>query len=358
MAHNGKAMPKRPPPKGLKDNRRSMFRYFGSKASTANIVTDLALVGLDGINTVADAFGGLGNIGAEFKKRGHAVTTCDLLAFPHAFQHVRIECQKRPSFRKLRSELGVCSEQDIVKMLNSPDLASAWFKTEYSDQRLFFTEENALRIGSAWSKICIWSESDWISKNEEKFLIASLLNSLDAVANTAGTYYAHLKGLGRKPLKTFNFKWLDITDGPIAGTSLQGDALECLKGKKFDILYLDPPYNDRDYSRYYHLPETLSQLKEIDIDSSSKAGLPVSRPTAGSFIRSAMRLPYLAELIESVTWERLVVQYADGAYIPLSDLKNLLCQYGELEITEIQALGYQSRNGSRKQAHHVFVVNA
>lgn len=335
-----------------------MFRYFGSKASTANIVADLALAGISGSKTVADPFGGLGNIGAEFKKRGHAVTTCDLLSFPHAFQYVRIECQKRPSFTKLKAAIGAISEAQLIDILNTPDQVSDWFVKEYSFERRFFTEANARRIGSAWSKIRQWSEYNLISDSERKFLIASLLNSLDAVANTAGTYYAYLKSWGRKPLKAFEFRWLEITPGPIAGSTLQGDAVDCLKGMEFEILYLDPPYNDRDYSRYYHLPETLAHLRDVAIDSTSKAGLPLSRPTAGSFIRSAMRLPYIAELIESVKWKRLIVQYAEGAYIPLDDLQTLLCRYGVVETTKIQALGYQSKNGSRQQAHHVFVVNA
>lgn len=335
-----------------------MFRYFGSKASTANVVTDLALTGLTGPKTVADAFGGLGNIGAEFKKRGHIVTTCDLLKFPHAFQYVRIECQERPSFNKLKAKIGATSDEQLIAELNRPDQASTWFVKEYSAERWFFTEDNAERISSAWSKIRHWKNNDWISIDEQKFLIASLLNSADAVANTAGTYYAHLKYWGRKPLKPFNFKWLETTAGANAGNTLQGDAIKCLKGKKFDILYLDPPYNNRDYSRYYHLPETLAGLEEIEIDRSSKSGLPVSRPHQGTYIRSAMRLPYLAELIESISWKRLVVQYAEGAYIPLNNLHDFLCSYGKLESTQIQALGYQSKNGSRQQAHHVFIINA
>lgn len=335
-----------------------MFRYFGSKASSASSVADLALNGLRGSKTIADAFGGLGNIGAEFKKRGHDVTTCDLLLFPHIFQHVRIACQRRPTFQKLKAALSLTNDEQLLTVLNTPNSASAWFIDEYSIKRGFFTEDNAKRISSAWSNICSWSAYGFLSENEKKFLLASLLNSADSVANTAGTYYAYLKNWGRKPLKTFEFNWLEITKGSIGGTTLRGDALECLKGKSFDLLYLDPPYNSRDYSRYYHLPETLAGMKEIEIDKSSMAGLPVKRPDGGKLIRSAMKLNYLKELIESVSWKRLIVQYADGAYVPLTEFEKLLRNYGSLKVSEVEVLGYKTKNVSRKQAHHVFIVNA
>lgn len=322
------------------------------------MVADLALTGTRGAKTIADAFGGLGNIGAEFKKRGHVVTTCDLLLFPHTFQHVRIACQRRPSFQKLKTALRTTKDDDLVKILNTSNQISEWFINEYSVNRFFFTADNAKRISSAWSKIRQWNENGLLSDNERKFLIASLLNSADAVANTAGTYYAYLKNWGRKPLKSFDFKWLEITKGSIGGTTLQGDALTCLKGKSFDMLYLDPPYNARDYSRYYHLPETLAGLKEIEIDQSSKAGLPINRPNDGESIRAAMKLSYIKQLIESISWKRLIVQYADGAYIPLDEFEDLLTSYGSLTVSQVDVLGYHTKNGSRKQAHHVFIVNA
>ncbi|SME95209.1 MULTISPECIES: DNA adenine methylase [unclassified Pseudomonas] len=333
-----------------------MFRYFGSKASTASLVADLALDGM-GLATAADAFGGLGNIGAEFKKRGCAVTTCDVLSFPNAFQHVRISCMSEPDFSYLKRKLGVSHNNELLMQLNNTVSTSPWFVREYSSKRAFFTAGNAAKIGGAWRQIGIWKKMQWINLNEEKYLVASLLNSMDSVANTAGTYYAYLKEWDRKSLRNFSFQWFDgVTDG-IPGTAVQADALSYLSGKSFDVLYLDPPYNNRDYSRYYHLPETLAKLKPVKIDGASKSGLPLVRPSEGKEIRDAMKLPYLLELINSVCWSRLVLQYADGAYISICDLEKALSQLGSLRIHQVSALGYQSTNGTRQQVHHVFVID-
>lgn len=333
-----------------------MFRYFGSKASTAAVVADIALDGFTNAS-VADAFGGLGNIGAEFKQRGCSVTACDLLHFPNAFQHVRLVCEDIPSFSRVREFLSVDSNEEVLCYLNSQTSEDCWFVKEYAEQRRFFSVENASKIGAAWLKIRLWKNLKLLDVNEEKLLIASLLNSMDAVANTAGTYYAYLKGWDRKSLKSFIFQWFrGVVEGP-KGVAARDDALNYLSGKAFDVLYLDPPYNGRDYSRYYHLPETLAKLEELPIDMYSKCGQPIVRSTAGGQIRSAMKLPYLMELIESVDWKRLVVQYADGAHICLKELELALIGHGALTVHKIPALGYQSTNGTRQQMHHVFVID-
>ncbi|MBV4506507.1 DNA adenine methylase [Pseudomonas sp. BW13M1] len=333
-----------------------MFRYFGSKASTAPIVADATLGGYEGAS-IADAFGGLGNIGAEFKLRGCSVTACDLLRFPNAFQHVRLVCEELPSFSKVKKFLGINSFEGLSDYLNSRCEPDSWFVYEYSTIRRFFSGLNAASIAGAWCEIAYWIKLGLVDDNEIKFLTASLLNSMDTVANTAGTYYAYLKAWDRKAKKEFRFCWYNgLVEGP-KGAALYGDALDSLSGSSFDVLYLDPPYNSRDYSRYYHLPETLARFKEVEIDSNSMSGQPAERSKTGDNVRAAMKLPYLSSLIRSVGWRRLVVQYAEGAYISLEDLAKELSRYGSMKVHEVSALGYQSKNGVRKQTHHVFIVD-
>ncbi len=53
--------------------------------------------------------------------------------------------------------------------------------------------ENARRIEVCRQLIDEWIEAEEITDTESSSLIASLINSFDTVANTAGTYYAYLK---------------------------------------------------------------------------------------------------------------------------------------------------------------------
>lgn len=333
-----------------------MFRYFGSKHSSATQVAQLATQGFSG-TTAADAFGGLGTIGAVLKGSGFKVTTCDVLKLPNAFQHARIVCQERPRFSRLRKATGLRTGADILEHLDTRRADRSWLVTEFSTERQFFTRDNASRIAGAWNTIKRWDEDDLLTDSERKYLLASFLNSMDPCANTAGTYYAHLKQWHRKALKPFQMKWIPVQVGVAGGQALVGDALEVLKGKRFDLLYLDPPYNRRDYSRYYHLPESLASLKRPDTNPDSASGVPMKVLDASPLIRKSAEASYLQELISSVQWKRLVVQYCEGAQIPMSELRDMLRDAGKLQEHVLPALGYTTATQARQQKHHVFIVD-
>ncbi|KRB10277.1 DNA adenine methylase [Lysobacter sp. Root690] len=333
-----------------------MFRYFGSKHSSATQVAELATIGFSG-TTAADAFGGLGTIGAVLKGRGLKVTTCDVLMLPNAFQHARIVCQERPRFTRLRKITGLQTSGAILEHLNTRRADRSWLVTEFSTQRQFFTRSNASRIAGAWNAIKRWNEDDLLSESERKYLLASFLNSMDPCANTAGTYYAHLKHWHRKALKPFQMKWIPVQVGATGGQALVGDALDVLRGKTFDLLYLDPPYNRRDYSRYYHLPESLASLKQPDTNPNRASGVPIQMLDASSLIRRSVEANYLQELIHSVHWKRLVVQYCEGSEIPMSELRNMLNKAGKLQEYVLPALGYTTTAQARQHQHHIFIID-
>jgi adenine-specific DNA-methyltransferase len=333
-----------------------MLRYFGSKASTAPEVADIALKGISAA-TACDAFGGLGNIAVELRRRGCEVTTCDLLPVPNAFQYCRVTRSSVPKFTEVRRALGVETHDDIGKFLGSRRDSRSWFVREYADTRQFFTAANASAIAGAWREIARWNRAGWLSGAERRYALVSLVNSVDAVANTAGTYYAFLKDWHRKALRPFRFEWLRPENIGPAGHVLCGDAREQLSGRSFDLLYLDPPYNNRDYSRYYHLPNTLYGLAPVEIDPQSTCGQPMVRSLKGRLIRQAAELSYLRDLCEQVGWQRLIVQYADGAHIPLDSLRAQLRTHGRLREQRVTALGYTTKTGSRTQSHHVFIVD-
>lgn len=333
-----------------------MFRYFGTKSSTVKYVADL-VDGLPEIQTVADAFGGLGTIGEELKARNYKVTTCDILKFPHAFQIARIECNEVPKFTSLRKEIGLRAGENLIDTINNMREKDSWFVEEYSIKRKFFLESNAACIAGIWDSIKLWDESGLITRKERAFLISSLLNSMDVVANTAGTYYAYLKSFNRKSIKDFSFKWLPVRKGECKGSAINTDAILGLKDNFFDVLYLDPPYNKRNYAGYYHLPESLATLTEPVINSKSVAGVPMLQHNGTSEIRDAMHIEYIEKLARNVNWKYLIMHYSQGGIIPMSDIKEMLNNFGEVTEKQTKALGYTNiKSSTRNVAHNIFIV--
>lgn len=332
-----------------------MFRYIGSKVATADMIVDLVQRRVRQ-GTVADAFGGLGTIGCKFKQKGYAVTTTDTLLFPHFFQIARIERNSMPLFSGLQKSRRR-TQRDIEFDLNNSYAPASWFVKEFSDERYFFQRSNAIRIAGAWHKIKKWTEEDRITTAEKAVLIASLLNSMDFVANTAGTYYAYLRNWTRKAKKEFTYKLLRPNLGNVKCKALLGDALEVLDGSTFDILYLDPPYTSRDYGRYYHLPESLAMLQRPVTPASLVSGVP-ARPTPLSlFSRPAYAIGALQSLVLSVKWKLLVLQYSEDALMPLKEIRRFLSDVGFVSEVRVSAPGYTTSKKARNVTQTVFLVS-
>lgn len=332
------------------------MRYFGSKASTVDSVVELALDGITA-RTAADAFGGLGTIAAALRRHQIRVTTCDVLEMPHAFQHTRVVCSTMPKYLGVRRHLNLASREAVVEHLRQQRNPRSWIVREFATKRMFFTPENAAPIAGAWDEIRRWEANGWLSPSERCHLVASFVDAVDACANTAGTYYAYLKQWDRKALRPFSLSLLPVPSGLPSGQALQGDACDRLKGREFDLLYLDPPYTGRDYARYYHLPESLALLQQPCTNPESVAGLPMTIGEATRQFRQALKLDYLQSLVEQVNWKRLVVQYCDGAYIPLSQLRTYLSGQGNMKEHTLNTLGYTTTSRQRRSQHNVFIVD-
>ncbi|WP_456361987.1 DNA adenine methylase [Xanthomonas arboricola] len=139
-----------------------------------------------------------------------------------------------------------------------------------SGNRRFFTEANADALDRALSRIRFWWKTGRIEERTRCLLTACLLDGLEKVANTQGTYH----DFPRSSYDPRSFKPLivpmpdpeSLLSGPPAiaiGKSM--DSLEFIKEvPEHDVLYLDPPYNFRQYTAYYFLPNLVAKYAEIE----------------------------------------------------------------------------------------------
>lgn len=89
------------------------------------------------------------------------------------------------------------------------------------------------------------------------FLLASLLESADKVANTASVYGAYLKTLKRSATKIMELQPASFELTSNRHRIYQEDGNDLIQNIKGDILYLDPPYNTRQYGANYHILNTI-----------------------------------------------------------------------------------------------------
>lgn len=332
-----------------------LMRYFGSKTSTLEGLRTLIGGHVSG-GTMCDPFGGIGTVGGFFKSMGFRVHTGDILLFAHFFQVARLHYSELPSFDTLKQAEGWTDTREVVDALCCTGELGSWFANAYAGDRLFFSSENAMRVDAAWRQIIAWRERDLVSSDEHAYLMASLINSMDAVANTAGTYYAHLKTLQAKARRPFVFRLLKPVEGPL-GKSMRSDALELVQQRSWDLVYLDPPYNGRSYASYYHLPETIA-LGHTPGAVTGKAGMPSRHKPASGYNSRLTAEKEFTSLLEATDARVLVFHYSDDGILPPELVRELLSARGKVTSHCLEALGYSTVAQRRRVTHRAYVVVA
>jgi adenine-specific DNA-methyltransferase len=330
------------------------MRYIGSKVSTRDAVYNIVTKGISN-GTFCDPFGGIATMSSYFKEKNFRVYTSDLLTFANYFQTAKLHYNKYPKFKRLFSKLNIKEHKELLEYLNKLFMDKGWFLDEYSKNRQFFTYDNACKIGAINKKIKEWHKKNYITNKENAFLVASLIDSMDKVANTAGTYYAYLKDWTTKALNVFEYKFIEPIKGKYKGYSYQVDALKLIQKQHYDIVYLDPPYNERSYSRYYHLPEVIA--RQIEPEVNGKAGIPNIELQKSNYNNKARALESFKQLVDSVDCKVLLFHYTDNGLIEKDDIIEIFKNYGTISEYYLDCLGYSTKQEIRKDMHHIYMVN-
>ena len=327
------------------------MRYLGSKTSLLDSIFSVTNE-VCSSGTICDPFGGIGTVGHFFKKKGFRVITGDILNFAHCFQIAKIVCNEVPEFKCVKKYYDI---NGLENYLNNLEPKDGWLVEEYSNKRLFFSKLNAMKIQSCID--FIWNSFDkhLISELEYSFLIASLINSMDRVANTAGTYYAYLKQLNRKSKKEFNYQFLIPCVSALKCTSTLADANSLVKDIKCDILYLDPPYNERDYQRYYHLPENIAR-KCIPIPADNKSGVFIESDMKSSFNKKEQASKSFQDIVKYTQYKYLVFHYSDDGIIPQDTVKEVLSEMGKVDEYILECRAYVTSTDLKEVKHHLYRV--
>lgn len=126
-------------------------------------------------------------------------------------------------------------------------------------ERQYFSDANAMKCDAIRSKIETWKNKKLITENEYHFLLASLLESIDKVANTASVYGAFLKKLKKSAEKSMVLKPAEFFLNDHDHDVYNKDIAELITSTSHEVVYLDPPYNHRQYSGNYHILETIAK---------------------------------------------------------------------------------------------------
>ena len=127
-----------------------------------------------------------------------------------------------------------------------------------------------------------------------------------------------------------------------------------MSARPYDVVYLDPPYNRRDYGSYYHLPEAIvaaPRPKPLGRSGRSADRIPSSR-----FCSRRWAEPALIDLVRKARARVLVVHYSDDGLVKPARLREILGGLGRVTVHCADALGYSTGPGTRRVCHAIYVV--
>lgn len=184
--------------------------------------------------------------------------------------------------------------------------------------RKFFSIEHAKRIDTIINTILFWNKLDLLENDELYVLLTSIVETITIFSNTSATYQAFYKDYKANTLQPFRLIIPEIIEGSGRYNVLQGDICNIIDKVNSNILYLDPPYNWRQYDSNYHLLNTISKLHKIDIEDFENNIVGASGENRKeklkytSFNKSATFEKQLFDIIKKSKSKIIVLSYSDS----------------------------------------------
>lgn len=196
------------------------------------------------------------------------------------------------------------------------------------NERQYFSNYNAMKIDAIRLKIEEWKNNQFINDNEYFFLLASLLESADKVANTASVYGAFLKHIKKSAQKEIILKPAEFDCGNTKSLIFKEDANNLITKIKGDILYLDPPYNSREYGANYHLLNTIALYD--DFTPKGKTGL--REYDKSNWCKKDKVYKELETLIKNADFKFIFLSYNDEGLLSLKQIKEIFESQGKYSL--------------------------
>lgn len=297
-------------------------RFLGSKAKLLPFIRQVVNENCSGFSTFCDIFAGTGVVANEFNSKDIKIIANDILKSSYMSLYTFLKITK---FNKKKLE-------KIINNYNSLNPTSEnYFSKHFGGT--YFTRNNARLIGKIREKIQLQS----LTNDERKILLTSLIYAMDKIANTVGHYDAYRRV---KPQTTrIHLKLPNIETKKNIGNKVYNEDSNTLVRKiKSDVLYIDPPYNSRQYSSTYHLLENLVTWRKSNLHGAANK-MKLDNLRSKYCLKEAPEV--FLDLIKHAKCKHIIVSYNDteqrkhsrsNARILKNQIENILKKKGKIKI--------------------------
>lgn len=339
------------------------MRYIGSKINLLEEINTVINENVsDEVESFMDIFSGTGVVG-EYFKRDFRIMSNDILYFSYILQKAKIENNTIPKFLKLKRQ-GI---DDPIFYLENKEfiINDNYFITKHyspylGGERMYFTIENASRIDFIRNTIEEWKNENLLSNKEYTYLLASLIEAVPFVSNISGTYGAYLKHWDKRALGKIKLREIEVVNNYQKNRCYNEDSNVIISKVRGDILYIDPPYNGRQYITNYHVLETIARYDDPEI-----YGITGLRPYNNEKSKYCLkRVVYdtFDKLIMNAKFKHIIVSYSSDGLLKDSEIKEILTKYGDKSSYKLYKFPYRKYKSKHEQKsvelyEYIFYIN-
>lgn len=339
------------------------MNYIGSKLSLIDFLKESILneleenhvENIEGL-TFADLFAGTGVVGYSFKKKGMKIISNDIQYYSYVLNEHLIGNNEQLVFDGLKDEIPQLEHQGdsldtVLEYLDDIEGVEGFIFNNYTRegtnhlkiQRMYFTEYNAKKCDAIRLKIEEWKKREKINEGEYFSLLACLIESIDRYANTASVYGAFLKDIKKTAeRKMILDHYEEIIDNGKKNEVYNMDVNQLITQIEGDVLYLDPPYNTRQYDANYHILETIARYDNPAIKGIT--GVRINREQKSHFCSKIKARRALRFLIENAKFKYIFLSYNDEGIIPIEEIQDILKEFGEYKLLSKKYRRFKASN--------------
>jgi adenine-specific DNA-methyltransferase len=195
---------------------------------------------------------------------------------------------------------------------------------------MYFSDENGRRGDAIRTRIATWRRAGRISEREFHYLLAALIVAMDRVANTASVYAAHLKHLKKSARKPLRVEPVPVVRSPFRHRVHRRDALQLVGRVACNVLYMDPPYNHRQYHSNYHVLETIARYDRPRLKGVT--GLRPDLDLRSDFCLRRRALPALDRMVARSRARYVFLSYNSEGLMPSDGILETMGRYGRVDL--------------------------
>lgn len=301
-------------------------RYLGNKFSMTDFIRSSIESRMAKIESVMDIFAGTGSVSRAFADKRLIVN--DILYSNHLSNTAWFSPEGyRPRL-----------VADFVAFMNSIQSSSPnYMRKNFGDT--YFSKDDSSKIGEARELVEAAKKNSLIDFREFAILVTSIIYGMDRTANTVGHYDAYRRNGDYSKKLVFPLILPTVSNHP-GNLCLNMDATRLAGEIECDLLYMDPPYNSRQYCDAYHLLENVARWEKPPVEGVARK---MDRTGMKSDFNTRKAATAMRALVASAKAKCIALSYNNmaekgndrsNAKISDADIMEILGEKGEVEMFE------------------------